>query len=711
MCIAAAFVLLPSGLGQPGLPITLRADEASWYLAALSLAHDGDLRVEERDLERLFEEYAYAQELELRLVGQDGWSRVAVDVPALYPLLGAPFVRLLASDGLRMLHAALFVLLVACAARLLLPRRDAPSGAGVATVLAAAFLATSAVALHVFWLRPTLVAAALAGVALALRPPRPEAAAHETDDALDDSITTALISGLALGLAGGLEPWTLVLGPALLAVRGRRATWLGGLAVALLAALAVHQASAPPTDAEHAVFRVSAPSERPWLDADAAPLDEGPGVLGRRAEHGALDLVYALIERRTGLLPYFPWLLVLLPGLLRPAARRRWRSAPFVFLALGLVVAVFARPFVPSPVDGALPGDPRLVALAPAWLALVGGVGLPSLAASLVGVLLGALLLTPALFTPFLAPVPDAATHHYARGLLWRHLPLDPGHVGRARLFIAEDVGPGTESWRLWRPGGQTSMRTDQVWTLGGERVELYLDLPRSIDSGLFQVGSYAAPNQLTLRAGRARHRLSIDEAPATGWFTLLALEPGDGRMLHGEDGSERVVYRLVLRSARGAKPVWRELVPNSDYVGGTLAYFGSSRHLERDVYGVEWLGCGLPPRLARGEETLALGRVRNTSPEPWNHRGAVRVRLAHRWHDAGSNTATDGIAADGRRADLPAPLAPGDDVVAWLPLRAPDRPGRYTVVFEPLYENVAWFSDRAPPAAVTCRADVLVVD
>jgi hypothetical protein len=39
----------------------------------------------------------------------------------------------------------------------------------------------------------------------------------------------------------------------------------------------------------------------------------------------------------------------------------------------------------------------------------------------------------------------------------------------------------------------------------------------------------------------------------------------------------------------------------------------------------------------------------------------------------------------------------------------APDRPGAYTLVLEPVYENVAWFSDRLGEAA-TVRARVRVV-
>src|SRR4051812_32027953 len=44
--VTAFFLLFPLTLGKPGLPTHLKADEAGYYLASLSLAHDRDLRVE-----------------------------------------------------------------------------------------------------------------------------------------------------------------------------------------------------------------------------------------------------------------------------------------------------------------------------------------------------------------------------------------------------------------------------------------------------------------------------------------------------------------------------------------------------------------------------------------------------------------------------------------------------------------------------------------
>jgi hypothetical protein len=49
----------PLPLAKPGVPLTLKADEAAYYLMALSLAEDHDLRAEVRDFDRAFREFPY----------------------------------------------------------------------------------------------------------------------------------------------------------------------------------------------------------------------------------------------------------------------------------------------------------------------------------------------------------------------------------------------------------------------------------------------------------------------------------------------------------------------------------------------------------------------------------------------------------------------------------------------------------------------------
>ena len=52
--LAVFLVLLPTTLAKPGLPVNLKADEPAYYLMALSLARDHDLRLRVEDVDRLY---------------------------------------------------------------------------------------------------------------------------------------------------------------------------------------------------------------------------------------------------------------------------------------------------------------------------------------------------------------------------------------------------------------------------------------------------------------------------------------------------------------------------------------------------------------------------------------------------------------------------------------------------------------------------------
>ena len=52
-----ALILFPLGIQKPGMPLTLRADEPAYYMMAMSLARDGDLQLELKDIQRMFDEF------------------------------------------------------------------------------------------------------------------------------------------------------------------------------------------------------------------------------------------------------------------------------------------------------------------------------------------------------------------------------------------------------------------------------------------------------------------------------------------------------------------------------------------------------------------------------------------------------------------------------------------------------------------------------
>ena len=89
LALAAFLVLLPITLAKPGLPVNLKADEPAYYLMARSLASDGDLRLEVKDVDRVFEEFPLVPANNLIVMSDDGWNTIYFSKPLLYPLLGA----------------------------------------------------------------------------------------------------------------------------------------------------------------------------------------------------------------------------------------------------------------------------------------------------------------------------------------------------------------------------------------------------------------------------------------------------------------------------------------------------------------------------------------------------------------------------------------------------------------------------------------------
>ena len=85
--VSLFLLIVPLTLPKPGLPVNLKADESAYYLMALSLVHDGDLLVEEKDVERVFLEFPYAPVRNLVVMSDDGWRTVYFSKPLLYPLL------------------------------------------------------------------------------------------------------------------------------------------------------------------------------------------------------------------------------------------------------------------------------------------------------------------------------------------------------------------------------------------------------------------------------------------------------------------------------------------------------------------------------------------------------------------------------------------------------------------------------------------------
>ena len=332
--------------GWPGLV----GDEATYLMAAESLAWDHDIRYTRADFDRFIDHWSHFPD-GLILQSGDGGETLTFGKPFFYSLYVAPFTRFLPSRGPFVANALLLALTGLLVARSLETRLGAQ-----APVWAAVFLFGSVTFAYVFWAHADLFLMCLTAIALALATDL-----RGRDDSNPGKLLRWFTVGGLLGVVAFSRPFYL---PLLLAglfavplVRRRRfvAYVLGAVAVVMLAA-GVHRAQTGSWTAyggerrafyNHTGFpEVDFPA-REWSRAieelGNAAWGEASNVLGVRIEPRLLgwNAVYFTVGRHVGILPYF---LPLLLGLLLPLrGRKRWAFVIAVALA---ALAFFAfRPF------------------------------------------------------------------------------------------------------------------------------------------------------------------------------------------------------------------------------------------------------------------------------------------------------------------------------------------------------------------------------
>jgi MoaA/NifB/PqqE/SkfB family radical SAM enzyme len=118
--------------------------------------------------------------------------------------------------------------------------------------------------------------------------------------------------------------------------------------------------------------------------------------------------------------------------------------------------------------------------------------------------------------------------------------------------------------------------------------------------------------------------------------------------------------------------------------------------------YSVRFVSHQTPQRLRAGSETRVPITIMNTSAVEWPTEGDHAVKVAYSWYHAnGALHVLDGM----RTRIVPSPR-PGETAALQAALRAPDRPGRYVLKWDLVYDPYAWFKDRG---SLPLEIDVLV--
>lgn len=618
-CLFLVLLAFPLTLGKPGLPPNLKADESAYYLMALSLFHDRDLRLEVQDVDRVFHEYPYGAVRNLIAMTDDGWQNVYFGKPYIYSLFAAPFAGPFGADGMMFFNMLMLVSMIWMGSQYLQRFNERP----VSEVFAAAFFLLANAAPYVFWLHPEVfnMASITACLYLAFTG---ASVALPSESGDRRALLRAAASGAVLALAVYNKPMFALLGAAPLVaylwpgqsqaswrLGGRRAAaWVFGaiLGMALISGLAQLLTGHPSSylGVSRQGVTVCEPGKIPAAVVPLEVVAEESGDAGLNSaaarereavEHSPTgnawswmfrvpqlipgeffeNLSYFLWGRHTGLLLYMPFA-VLAVGLF---GRQRWqawrarREAPsrdagrWTLLA-GLVgVALFFLLFIffNWHGGGGFIGNRYYVSVYPAFLFLVTVIRPRWLL--LPACLFGGLFLAPLLITPFGSGVPEPTLQAHVRNAPFRFFPLElslrnvPGYetarIGDLRLRGRKDV---------FLPQG------DEIWLHGATRTEIYVLSAEPLEQVTFELRSPAPDNEVRLWLGspwrtQQYEYLHFTQAEQVARLQLDAGEPYRVRTLRQYDDAtddmslgKNYVYRLVIETSNGRVRPWTRFYP-----------------------------------------------------------------------------------------------------------------------------------------------------
>lgn len=555
----------------------VKGDEATYVAMALSVAHDGDLRYERRDLERFWAIYQTGPEgiflkrgQTIALRGSSSFpfvrwsSRADLDPTRLYfgkafayAVAAAPFVRLAGLNGFLLFHVWLWGLCV-WAGYVFLRARSADWPAGL---FSAAFFGLSITPLYLVWLTPEIFHVGLVALAYFLwfyREVAPPAAGAWGRFLRSD--LAALVAAVLLGVATYSKPPNLLLGaPIVLLLWGRRQFWRGLLVGTVFAASVgglfglnalvsgdfnyqggerkTYYGTFPFQHDEATFDRIGIPMSTSEVGGDE--LREREGTMARLG----WNAWYFIAGRHAGFVPYFfPGVVLLVLWIWRGDERRPWHWSILGVLAASAFVLLFALPYSWSG-GGGPPGNryflslfPALLYVAPTFRSVVPGV------VALVG---GAVALAHILVNPFVAA--KSPWMHTQQGVL-RALPVEltmvndlPVMLNGSRARVPYGSEPGLllyfldEAAWLPEPGG--------IWVAGRAETQVIVRTDVALDYLTLTLKTNVPQTVWASAGGRRR---SVDVEP--GAVTTLDL-PASGVQTRGH------AYLLSVRTSDGAVP------------------------------------------------------------------------------------------------------------------------------------------------------------
>lgn len=633
VCAVAGVVLCAFALtvNFPKAAFGFQSDGATYYAMGHSLARDGDLAFERRDLARVWEEFPTGPEGIFLKKGRDvdlggsgrfpfvQWrtrpdsrpDRLYFAKSYAYPLAAAPFVFLFGTNGFLLLHA----LILGGCLTLAYVWLSATSPRPVALGYALAFVVASAAPVYLVWLTPEifnfglmfagtflwsykLVAPAAAGG------PREAASAgaRRFAAAVEGFLRgpgSDLAAAVLLGVAAFSKPTNVfAIGPLLILAlwrrRWRHALATGALFAAIvLAMFAVNIAVTGEWNyqgGERNTFYggTGFPFQQPGRTFDntglARTTNEVPTdvLFNRDALLRVLprNLVYFVLGRHTGLLPYF------FPGVLSVvlllAGWRRGTPARWLLLASLAIAALALLVYMPFTYSGGggpignryfLPYYALFLFLTPplrgVWPVLAAAAG-------------GALFTAQLVFNPFYVSFHPA--EHMKSGL-FRWLPVElsllndlPVNVNPSR--VKQPLGGDPPLLAYFLDDNAYAREGEWFWVRGGSRAEVILRAParpradgQGWDSlrlrGLtVEVRTGDVASRVQVRSGG--HAAALDLGPQAS--AGVRIVPGPGLPYRAVPGQPtNYIYLVDISSSGGFVPMFTSGSRDSRWLGAMI--------------------------------------------------------------------------------------------------------------------------------------------
>ncbi len=707
ICLTVFLVLLPLTLSKPGIPVWLKADEAAFYLASLSLWHDGDLVCDNGDTRRLFREYAGSDNLLLMSKGRG--QTVYFSIPILYPLVATPFVGLFGANGMVMLNAGLLMAMVWMGVAYL--RRY--NSESLAILFAGGFFLLSTAFVYVFWLQSEVfnMACIMAAFFLMTRVADGSNQVIGTQRSQPDPgrsrlATHAAGAAMLLAMACYSKPMLGVLALPLLYLLIQQRSWRGLVSFAAAGLLTAGALTATAYTLTEQIWPYFAPRvgisltspvnyiERrieprlPKTMGGASPVHQ----IARSGKKAKVTMAAVVSEsapeflfgRHGGFFAYMPFaVLAILFFLLRE--RRsvfRWLILVAAVLAAVLFITMIRGQWLGG---GGFVGNRYFTAVYPSFLFLVRRIH-PSWLTAL-GYAAAALFLGPLLLTPLGAMVNYPTLQAHARNQPLAGLPLEwslARNLSGYRQISLADANLHGRRDEVVEQGGE-------LWIHGAKRVEMNLLSPRQDQGFVFDVRNLAPGNTIELCLVEDCRQLTFDDkVPSSGTTERIAFAPQQvGKIPRSAWGTEVYRYPLTVTSVWGEQPLWRGSGTQRFYLGAALTFLGSPEDLAQDLYHVEWLKVETPPSMAAGSTVAVPVTLRNASIYAWPSAGAARVKLSYHWLSEAGDTVTWA----GRRTELSSDIQADQTFATEILVDAPEVPGRYILALDLIREHVRWFS------------------